>query len=138
MNLEHEKIVLAISEAEKNTSGEIQVVVTQKSTHDVYKSARKTFDKIGLGKTKFKNAVLFYIAERSRQFAILGDSGIHEKVGQDFWNDLRDTMNENFRQSQFTQGLCAAIHLCGEKLARYFPAEKADVNELEDKVYVEV
>jgi uncharacterized membrane protein len=137
MNLEHEKIVVAISDAEKNTSGEIQVVVTQKSTHDVYKSARKTFKKIGLGKTKCKNAVLFYIAEQSREFAILGDSGIHERVGQDFWNDLRDTMNENFRQSQFTQGLCTVIRLCGEKLACYFPAEKTDVNELENKVHVE-
>jgi len=137
MNLEHEKIVAAISEAEKNTSGEIQVVVTRKTTHDVYKSARKMFEKIGLGKTKRKNAILFYIAERSHQFAILGDSGIHEIVGQDFWNDLRDTLNENFSQSQFTQGLCTTIRLCGEKLAGHFPAEKTDINELENKVHVE-
>lgn len=137
MNLDNDKIVAAISAAEKNTSGEIQVVVTKKATKDVTQSAQKTFEKIGLGKTKLKNAILFYIAERSREFAILGDSGIHEKVGQDFWNALRDTMNENFRQSQFTDGLCTTIRLCGDKLSHYFPADKMDVNELENKVHVE-
>lgn len=137
MNLDNDKIVAAIGAAEKNTSGEIQVVVTKKRTHDVYQSAQKTFEKIGLGKTKLKNAVLFYIAERSREFAILGDSGIHEKVGQDFWHTLRNTLNENFRQGQFTQGLCTTIRLCGEQLACHFPAKKTDVNELENKVHVE-
>lgn len=137
MNLNNDKIVAAIILAEKNTSGEIQVVVTKKTTRNIYESAQKTFEKIGLGKTKLKNAILFYIAERSREFTILGDSGIHEKVGQDFWNTLRDTLNRYFSDSQFTEGLCTTIDLCGQKLSQYFPTDKMDINELENKVHVE-
>jgi uncharacterized membrane protein len=103
----------------------------------VYESARKTFEKIGLGKTQLKNAILFYIAERGHEFAILGDTGIHDKVGQDFWNTLRDILNQSFQKGEFTNGLCATIELCGDKLARYFPVQKDDANELENKVHVE-
>lgn len=137
MNLDHDKITESIKKAELNTSGEIQVVVSKLPVKDVYKKAVKVFEKIGLGQTKDHNAILFYIAELSHKFAILGDKGIHEKVHQEFWDEIRNEMVKHFKEEEFTKGLCEAIELCGEKLKVYFPYQEDDMNELADHVHVE-
>lgn len=137
MNLDHEQITEAISLAEKYTSGEIQVVVSRFAVKDAYEAAVKAFERVGLGKTKDHNAILFFIAEKSRRFAILGDKGIHEKVHDEFWAELKDELSAHFRRGEFTLGLCKTIASCGEKLKAYFPRHSADVNELADTVHIE-
>lgn len=137
MNLDHEKIADAIRNAEKNTSGEIQVVVSRASVKDAYEAAVKAFERVGLGKTKDHNAILFFIAEKSRLFAIIGDKGIHEKVHDEFWVELKNELSSSFHRGEFTEGLCKTIASCGEKLKTYFPVHAQDVNELADTVHVE-
>lgn len=137
MKFNQSQITAAIQNAEKHTSGEIQVYVTREKSKDVYAKAQEVFAKIGLGKTREKNAVLFFIAERSHEFAVLGDAGIHEKVHQEFWDEIRDHLAQHFKNREFTAGLCAAIEVCGQKLKQYFPRQADDVNELEDRVYEE-
>ena len=136
MNLESEHIQQAIRSAEQNTSGEIMVIVTKKRSANVYEEAQKAFSKTGLGKTRAKNAVLIFIAEGSREFAILGDSGIHAHVGQDFWQELSTTLTRSFKENKFTSGLCEAISLCGEKLKIHFPRKTDDKNEVSDEVVI--
>src|SRR3954468_15255562 len=86
--LEERHIVKAIGEAEKKTSGEIRVYVSHKERHDALAFAKKRFQELGMFKTKHRNAVLIYIVPRTRQFAVLGDLGIHQKCGDAFWKDI--------------------------------------------------
>lgn len=137
MNLDHEQITKAIGLAEKNTSGEIQVVVSRAAVKDAYEAAVKAFERVGLGQTKDHNAILFFIAEKSRNFAIIGDKGIHGKVHDGFWAELKDELSSHFRRGEFTQGLCKTIASCGEKLKAHFPCHPDDANELSDSVHVE-
>ena len=44
--------------------------------------------------TKDRNAVLFFVVPARRKFVVLGDSGIHEKVGQEFWHHIVRTVSE--------------------------------------------
>lgn len=130
MLFDEQKIVAAIETAEKQSSGEIRVHITGRIFGDIYKKGRKIFKKLGMTKTQERNGILFLIAEKSHKFAILGDAGIHERVHQEFWDELSQVLAAYFRQGQYNEGLCATIHACGEKLARYFPLRQGDTDEL--------
>ncbi|HEY6160316.1 MAG TPA: TPM domain-containing protein [Bacteroidia bacterium] len=124
----------AIEQAERNTSGEIRVHIDERCKGDVVECAQKVFAKLKMHHTRERNAVLFYLAVKDRQFAIYGDEGIHEKVKDDFWNSVRDKMLERFKQGQFTEGLCEGIIEAGMQLQKYFPHRDDDKDELSNEV----
>jgi uncharacterized membrane protein len=65
----------------------------------------------------------------------MGDSGIHDRVGQEFWDSIAAVVSEKFREGDFTSGLLEGIERIGEQLAAHFPYDPAtDRNELPDKV----
>jgi len=132
--LDHQKIVTAIADAEKHTSGEIRVYVSHRKVRDVHRAAVHQFLKLGMNKTRDRNAVLIFVAPESRTFAILGDEAVHAKCGQAFWDQVASGMRELFRQSKFVDGIVHGINTAGESLARHFPAHGADRNELPDSV----
>lgn len=132
---EEKKIIQAIQEAEIATSGEIRVhIASEKASGDVEERALKTFDKLEMEKTKDRNGVLFYIDYRQHQFAICGDSGIHKAVGQQFWEDTENLMENCFKRGDLVQGIVAGITKAGEKLKNHFPYQSNDVNELPDEI----
>lgn len=133
--IDTERIRIAIEEAEKRTSGEIQVSVAPLFWGSVRKTAEKAFDRLGMTRTAARNGILFFIVPARRRFAVLGDSGIHEKVGQDFWEAVAAALSEKFHTGDFTGGLVDAIHEVGERLAEHFPYDaESDVNELPDEI----
>ncbi len=132
---EEEKVITdAIKTAENNTSGEIRVHVENYDKDDVLDRAVYWFEKLGMHKTKERNGVLFYLAVDARKFAILGDSGINAKVPEGFWDEIKDTMVEYFKEGKFAEGLAKGILMAGEQLKKYFPHQKDDINELSDEI----
>ena len=131
---EKERVVQTIREAESRTSGEICVYLERKARGHVMEHAKKIFEKLGMTKTKRRNGVLIYLSLSDRTFAVLGDRGIHERVGDDFWKDAALRMREDFAGGRFVEGLEAGIFKIGEKLSAHFPPEKRDTNELPDIV----
>lgn len=129
-----QQIVSAIREAEKNTSGEIRVHIDKKCKEDVLDRAAYMFDALDMQKTALRNGVLIYLATEDRQFAILGDAGINQKVPVGFWDGVRDLMISNFKQGKFTEGLSEGIKLAGEQLKKHFPYQSNDKNELADDI----
>ena len=132
--LDSDRIVAAIAEAEGRSSAEIRVHVTHRKPKDLEERARRRFALLGMTKTAQRNGVLFYIAPRLRKFQILGDSGIHEKCGDDFWKEVASEMEESFRRDAFTEGILRGIEKVGEVLARHFPHSARDEDELPDTI----
>ncbi len=128
------KIIEAISQAELKTSGEIRVHIRKKCSEDSLKDARRTFRKLGMHRTKNKNAVLLFIAQDSHRFAIIGDEGIHRHVGESFWDKTRDGLTQSFLQGRFKEGIMEAVQNIGDKLKIFFPAGSDDKNELSNTV----
>jgi len=124
----------AIVQAEKGTSGEIRVHIEDAFTGDVLDQASYIFKKLKMHETEQRNGVLFYLAIRNRKFAIIGDAGINSKVPEGFWDLIKETMTEHFRNNRFTEGLVEGIKLAGEKLVEYFPYLQNDTNELSDEI----
>jgi len=134
VTIDKDRIKRAIHEAERRTSGEIRVSLSPLFWGDVRKAAEKAFERMGMPATKHRNAVLFFVVPARRKFVVLGDSGIHEKVGDEFWHHLVRTMSGRFKQGDFTGGLVAGIEAAGEDLAKHFPRHAGDANELGDDV----
>jgi uncharacterized membrane protein len=124
----------AVKKAESETSGEIRVHIEKRVSGDVLDRAAWIFNKIGMQKTEARNGVLFYLAFKNHKFAIIGDSGIHAKVPEGFWDQVKDIMEADFRENRFTEGLIKGILMAGDKLQEHFPHKSDDVNELPDDV----
>ncbi|HOZ19294.1 MAG: TPM domain-containing protein [Bacteroidales bacterium] len=127
-------IVEAITRAELKTSGEIRVHVETYCPSSTLDRAIFVFNQLKMYKTKDRNSVLIYLASESKKFSILGDTGINAVVPEDFWETVKDIMKESFVSGRFVEGICAAVEEIGEKLARYFPCEPGDVNELPNDI----
>ncbi len=129
------RVKAAIAEAERETSGEVRVSVSRFFWGSVRHAAERAFARLGMAKTKDRNAILFFIVPARKKFVVLGDDGIHAKVGQDFWDSLARLMSGHFRKGEFTEGLVEAIGESGRQLAAHFPYDASiDVNELADDV----
>lgn len=124
--LEDHEITAAIAQAEKKTSGEIRVFISHRHCGDPMSVARRHFHRLGMTKTRHRNAILIFVAPKSQTFALLGDQGIHEKCGDDFWQALRDEMTAHYQSGRYTAGLVHAIRKAGELLAAHFPADPGD------------
>ncbi len=131
---DRKKITDAIKEAELNTSGEIRVHVEGQCKADVLDRAAFLFRQLNMHKTELRNGVLFYLAVKDRQFAILGDAGINKVTKENFWDEIKEMMQEKFVAQQFAEGLAEGIKMAGEQLKKHFPYQSDDVNELIDDI----
>jgi uncharacterized membrane protein len=133
-NEQQAEIMASVKEAEKATSGEIRVHIETTCREDVLDRAAWIFSKLNMKKTAERNGVLFYLAVSDRKFAIIGDAGINAKVHKDFWDEIKELMQDHFRQGKFTEGLSKGIIMAGNQLKKHFPYQKDDVNELPDDI----
>lgn len=129
------QIESAIQAAEQSTSGEIRVHIEDHcKVADPVNCAQGIFHRIGMDKTALRNGVMFYLAVKDHQFAVIGDAGIHQHVPPGFWDRVRDKMQEHFSRHEFTEGLCEGIAMTGIELKKYFPLSLSDKNELSNEV----
>lgn len=131
---EEQEIVLAIVEAEKNTSGEIRVHIEEHTEKSPLERAQEVFFELKMDETQDRNGVLFYICVSDKKFAIIGDKGINEAVESDFWDCTKDTVIANFKEGNFKKGLVEGILRAGERLKKYFPYQSDDTNELSNEI----
>jgi uncharacterized membrane protein len=131
---DQERVIAAIRAAEKKTSGEIKVHVEANCRGKPWSRALELFGKLGLQKTRERNAVLIYVAVRSKKYALIGDAGIHEEVGSAFWSEAAGRMQGAFRRGALGDGLVGAVEAIGERLAQKFPPRDDDTNEIPDDI----
>lgn len=136
--LDQQRIVDGIGAAEKQTSGEIRVHVQPKATGGTIRFvAERTFERLGMTKTKDRNGVLLFIASEENQFVILGDQGINDRVPAGFWDDIAAQLTIHFKRGEFTEGIVNAVTAVGEHLRAYFPYAPDDVDELPNEIDIE-
>src|SRR5688500_12423047 len=104
----------AIEEAEMNTSGEIRVHLENFCWGSEIKAAQRLFTSLGMHKTAERNGVLIYIATISHKIAIIGDEGIHAKLGRPFWDKIVEKLIQQFKAQKKAEALCDCIIECGQ------------------------
>ena len=133
---EKQQVVNAIQQAEKQTSGEIRVYVESRCRFvNPLDRAAEVFSQLKMEQTAARNAALVYVAMKDRQLALFGDKGIHEKVGDAFWNEKVKIILSHFGKENYAEGLVRIITEMGEALRSHFPYDgDTDKNELPDDI----
>jgi uncharacterized membrane protein len=132
-------IARAIAAAESLTSAEIRVHLDRRvppAAADALTRARQVFMRAGMQRTAERNGVLIYLAIEDHQLAVIGDEGIHARVGAAYWERVRDLLVEQLRGRTPRDALLAAIGDVASVLRKFFP-RRDDVNELSDRVSTE-
>jgi uncharacterized membrane protein len=139
-----EAISRAITDAEATTTAEIRVHLDRRVPHGRFwtkghplKRARALFTWLGMHRTRERNGVLIYLAVEDRKLAIVGDDGIHARVGDTYWERVRDVMVEDLRGRSPVDGVVKAVHDLGRVLQQHFPRRGEKPNELSNEVDVE-
>lgn len=130
-----------ITEVEKSTSGEVRISIKEKpgffeSKKSLRELAEKEFNKLGMNTTRDKTGILLFLLLGKRQFYILADQGISEKVEQGTWDSIRDEIQKEFQAGNFCGGLVNGIERVGKILSTHFPIKADDTNELSNKVVI--
>jgi uncharacterized membrane protein len=133
---DNEKIVAAIRSCEQRTSGEIRVYIETRNPYmEPLDRATELFANLRMYETLHRNAVLLYIAVKDKEVALFGDSGIHEQVGKQYWDEEVKIMLQYFRDNHLAEGIVHCVRHVGETLSEKFPyISTEDKNELPDEI----
>ena len=131
---EQQLLIKAIGDAEEKTSGEIRLHLENFCLGNEVERAQKIFTRLNMHQTQERNGVLIYIATLSHKIAVIGDEGIHKKVGQEFWEKEVKDIIAKFKADQAAEALAKCIVDCGEQLGKYFPRSSDDKNELDNTI----
>lgn len=132
-------IETAIGVCEATHAGEIRFAV-EGALHPLAllrrQSARdralEIFSQLRVWDTEHNNGVLIYILLADRNVEIIADRGVHARVGGEGWEKICRQMEAAFRDGKFEEGAINGIHAVGVHLARHYPSEGKDRNELAD------
>lgn len=127
-------LVEAIQSAEEHSTGEIRVHIDSNTDNDNAKTAFKVFEDLCMGKTTERNAVLFHVNFEQKYLTIIGDTGIHEKVSQSYWDHLHDYITSEFAKGNYYKALKSAILETGIELKKHFPVMGENPNQLSNEI----
>lgn len=139
--IELEKISEEIKTQEEKTSGELKVSIKKGRNFfhrkkPIRELAIREFHRLRMMNTRDRSGILFFLLLKDREFYILPDIGITEKLPQSFWDELAKSTEEYFRNKNFYEGIIYVIRKCGEVLSQHFPRKVDDIDELSNKVEI--
>ncbi len=130
-----------IKEMEKNTAGEIRISIKEKKSFwqrnkTIKQLAEEEFYRLGVDKTRDSTGILMFLLLGERQFYILADKGINEKVEQSTWDSIKNKMQEMFSCGEFCKGILYGIEEVGKILSIHFPVKQNDKDELSNRIII--
>ena len=133
-DLQIASLVEAIQSAEKHSTGEIRVHIDSTTDHHNAEVAFEVFKKLCKDKPAEKNAVHFHVNFGQKYLTIIGDTGIHDKVHQSYWDHLHDFITSEFAKGNYHKALKSAILETGIELKKHFPVTGENPNELSNEI----
>ena len=123
-----EAIASAVRRAEALTTAEVRVHMERgvPAGRETLGRAQEIFRRLRMHKTRQRNGVLVYLALEDRKLAIVGDAGIHARVGDAYWAGVRDLMVGHLRAAAARDAVVLAVEELGRALARHFPRGPGD------------
>ena len=129
-----------VTEQEKRHRGEVRFVVERElTTAQLWagitsrQRAIEVFSMLQVWHTEENTGILLYVLLADHKVEIVADRGIQKKVAQEEWNGIVRMMEEHFRAGRFPEGAIAGVRAVSELLARHFPADASNPNELPDR-----
>ena len=92
--------------------------------------AIELFARLHVWDTEYNTGVLIYVLLADRRVEIVADRGIHAKVGGEAWSAICRSMETLFGAGDFGPGAVHGIEAVSHLMARHFPVQSGDRNEL--------
>lgn len=108
----------------------------KRATELALEQAHLEFQRLELHRTDAHTGVLIFVSLFERRVIVLGDSGIHAKVGDEHWLKTRDAVLAGIDRDDLAAGLIDGVQKCGEVLSAHFPIAADDRNEILDRLVV--
>jgi len=103
--------------------------------HRVSQRATEAFLAEEVFDTRDRTGILIFVSLFERQVLVVGDSGINERVKQEEWDDVVQTIIQCIRRGSYADGLVEAIGKCGTLLERRGVERRSDdTDELRDEL----
>ena len=138
-----DRIEAAIDSSERRHRGEIRFAAEGALEFlpvlrglDPRARAIELFSLLRVWDTEQNIGVLIYVQLVDRDIEIVADRGIAARIAQSEWDAICHRMEDAFRAGHYEEGALSAIAQVTELLARYFPAETGDKDELPDRPVV--
>jgi hypothetical protein len=138
-----QNIARAVTEAELRHGGELRFAVEGGlplanlwRAQTPRERALELFGALRVWDTERNCGVLIYLSLGDRDVEIVADRGIQREVGDAAWQAICDRMRAEFREGRFEKGVVEGVHAVSDLLARHFPREPGDRNELPDRPLV--
>jgi uncharacterized membrane protein len=135
-----ERIAQAIKAGESTHAGQVRFVVEGAldgaplfRDQPARERALDLFSHLRIWDTAHNNGVLIYLLLADRDVEIVADRGIHAHVGDAGWEAICRDMEAEFRAGRFERGVIGGIAAVSRELARHFPPQGGQANELPDQ-----
>ena len=112
-------------------------LISSKIDEEVHQRAVQAFFSHNLHATKDRTGILVMVSLLEHRVEILADTGINAKVPGDMWQKILNDMIGKIKSGDLTEGFCIAVRECGEVLAKDFPGNHENPNEISDRVILE-
>ncbi|MFM9885893.1 MAG: TPM domain-containing protein [Burkholderiales bacterium] len=133
----------AIAAGERSHLGELRFVVESSLSlvlllrgTDSRSRAVHLFGELGVWDTEDNSGVLIYVLLADRRVEIVADRGIHRRVGDGAWVEICHAMQDSFRARRFRAGALEGIAAVSALLAKHFPADRSNPDELSNRPIV--
>ena len=113
-----------------------RIVPKQAKRGRAHAEAMRQFLAHGLHLTENRTGVLIFASIAERYVEIIADSGIHQKVGPQVWQQAVDVMIAAIKDGRPGDGFVAAVEHCAEVLAQHFPPGAINRDELANRLVV--
>lgn len=81
--------------------------------------------------------VLVLVSLEESHAAVVADKEIADKLPEEYWHTPQGTIMAGLKANKHAEGIIAAVDLIGAELARHFPRQSDDRNELPDGVEID-
>jgi len=132
-----QSVEAAIAGAEARSSAEVRFVVeTALDLPEVWagvgarQRAVQTFSDLHIWNTELRNGVLIYVLLADRDVEIVADRGATRVIDQADWEGVCRIMEGHFGAGRFAEGAVAGVEAVGGLLARHFPPQGRNRDEL--------
>ena len=112
-------------------------LLDEKIDEEVNQRALQAFYAHRLHHTKERTGILIMVSLLEHRVEILADAGINAKVSADTWQSIVNDMIACIKTNDLSEGLCIAVRECGDILAKDFPGQHENPDEVSNKLIVE-
>ena len=99
-------------------------------------AAHHSFDSLHVRGTKGATGVVIYVSLFERRVCVWADRSVSEKIPEAEWKEACEILTKSLGEGKAKEGFVEAIRRIGDVLAKHFPVQANDTNELSNELRV--